>query len=95
MTKRKTIKEKNEALANQGKQLNNFGIVLRIYPDDSQKILIKQTFGCTRLIYNKYLAERQEHYKQTGQALSVYEYKSNYLNPMKQLKEYSFLILKI
>ena len=91
MAKRKTTKEKNEELAKQGKQLNHFGIVLRIYPNEAQEDLIKQTFGCSRLIYNKYLAERQDYYKKTGKTLSVSDYKINYLNPMKQTKEYSFL----
>ena len=91
MSKRKTVKEKNKELFKDGKQLKNYGIVLRIYPNDAQKLLIRQTFGCSRLIYNKYLATRQEHYKNSGKTLSVYDYKSNYLNPMKQLDEYSFL----
>lgn len=91
MSRRKTVKEKNKALAEEGKQLNNYGIVLRIYPNESQKLLIKQTFGCSRLIYNTYLAERQDYYKKTGQTLSMYDYKTNYLNPMKQSEEYSFL----
>lgn len=91
MPKRKTTKEKNKELAKQGKQLNNFGIVLRIYPNEAQESLIKQTFGCTRLIYNKYLAERQDYYKKTGKTLSVGDYKANYLNPIKKTDEYSFL----
>lgn len=91
MPKRKTTKEKNKELAKQGKQLNNFGIVLRIYPNEAQESLIKQTFGCTRLIYNKYLAERQDYYKKTGKTLSVGDYKANYLNPIKKTDEYFFL----
>lgn len=91
MDRRKTVKEKNKELAKSGKQLKKYGIVLRIYPTDAQKILIKQTFGCARFIYNKYLADRQKYYKDTGKTLSVYYYKSNYLNPMKKLDEYSFL----
>ena len=91
MPKRKTTKEKNKELAKQGKQLNNFGIVLRVYPNKAQESLIKQTFGCTRLIYNKYLAERQDYYKKTGKTLSVGDYKANYLNPIKKTDEYSFL----
>ena len=91
MDKRKTVKERNKELAISGKQLKKYGIVLHICPTDAQKLLIKQTFGCVRYIYNKYLADRQEHYKDTGKTLSMYDYKSNYLNPMKRLDEYSFL----
>ena len=91
MAKRKTTKKKNKELAKEGKQLNNFGIMLRIYPNEAQKDLINRTFGCARLIFNKYLAERQKYYYDTGKTLSVYSYKTNYLNPMKQTKEYAFL----
>ena len=91
MDKRKTVKEKNKELAKSGKQLKKYGIVLRIYPTDTQKLLIKQTFGCARFVYNKYLSDRQKYYKDTGKTLSMYDYKSNYLNPMKGLDEYSFL----
>lgn len=91
MAKRKTVKEKNKELDKDNKQLKNYGIVLRIYPNDAQKLLIKQTIGCARLMYNKYLADRQEYYKNTGKALSMYDYKTNYLNPMKQTEDYSFL----
>ena len=31
---------------------------LRIYPTNLQRELIEKTFGCTRYIYNNFLAER-------------------------------------
>lgn len=35
----------------------------RIYPNKEQEILIQKTFGCTRFVYNYYLAKRIEMYK--------------------------------
>ena len=32
---------------------------LRIYPTNLQRELIEKTFGCTRYIYNNFLAERK------------------------------------
>lgn len=45
----------------------------RLYPNVEQKIFFAKTFGCTRLIYNRMLADRIEYYKTTGQSL-----KNNY-----------------
>ncbi|MGH4137938.1 helix-turn-helix domain-containing protein [Clostridium sp.] len=53
---RLTVNEKNKILANEGKQLLNYGLVLRIYPSEEQKILINKTFGCSRFIYNSTFA---------------------------------------
>lgn len=36
----------------------------RIYPNRGQERLIQKTFGCTRFVYNHYLAKRIELYKQ-------------------------------
>lgn len=91
MTRRKTIKEKNKELLKNGKQLNHFGLILRLYPSSEQCVLINKTFGSARLIFNLYLNERQDFYKKTGKTLSVSSYKKNYLNPMKQSLEYNFL----
>jgi len=45
----------------------------RLYPNVEQKIFFAKTFGCSRLIYNRMLSDRIEHYKTTGQSL-----KNNY-----------------
>ena len=37
---------------------------LRIYPSQSQEILINKTFGCCRQIYNNRLFERNQFYEQ-------------------------------
>lgn len=42
----------------------------RIYPTKIQTELIHKTFGCARLVYNKMLYERKEHYKKHGVKLS-------------------------
>ena len=40
-------------------------IKVPIHPDADQKTLIRKTFGCTRLIWNKMLADEQEFYYAT------------------------------
>ena len=40
----------------------------RIYPNAAQENLIQRTFGCCRFVFNYFLAERMEQYKQTGHA---------------------------
>lgn len=39
------------------------GVKFRIYPNKEQQIIINQTFGCCRLIYNKGLVMRNEAYQ--------------------------------
>jgi len=40
----------------------------RIYPNKEQEILIQKTFGSTRFIFNRYLAQRIEQYKEVGKS---------------------------
>ena len=40
----------------------------RIYPNKEQENVIQRTFGCCRFVFNHFLAERMEQYKQTGKA---------------------------
>ena len=42
----------------------------RIYPTQIQQGQIQRTFGCTRFVYNYYLAKRQEMYKTEGSTLN-------------------------
>ena len=88
---RKTIKQRNEELRPLGKQLKHYGLVLRILPTEKQVNLAHQTFGCSRLIYNKFLSTRQDYYKETGKTLSTSDYKKNVLNPLKKTEEFNFL----
>ena len=91
MAKKLTVREKNEQLKPLGKQLRHYGIVLSILPNEKQIVKISQTFGCSRLVYNTYLATRKEHYSLTKETLAVGKYKTNYLNPSKKTEEFSFL----
>ena len=88
---RKTVKQRNEELKPLGKQLKHYGLVLRILPTEKQVNLAHQTFGCSRLIYNKFLSTRQDYYKETGKTLSTSDYKKNILNPLKKTEEFNFL----
>ncbi len=64
------------------------GYVLRLYPTDKQKELINKTIGCTRFIYNHFLDEKINDFKETGKSKSCYD-------QIKELpalcKEYSWL----
>ena len=44
----------------------------RIYPSMAQEILIQKTFGCTRHVYNHYLAMRKEFYESEKKTFSAY-----------------------
>jgi len=55
----------------------------RIYPNKEQEILIQKTFGCTRFVYNHYLAKKIERYKSDKQTFSYGSCSSD----MTQLKK--------
>ena len=38
----------------------------RMYPNREQRILLVKTFGCTRFVYNHYLAKRKDAYEKDG-----------------------------
>ncbi len=38
----------------------------RMYPNREQRILLAKTFGCTRFVYNHYLAKRRDAYEKDG-----------------------------
>ena len=44
------------------------GYVFRLYPTKEQEILINKTIGCSRFIYNHFLADKIEEYKETGKS---------------------------
>ena len=91
ISKKLTIKDKNKLLAVEGKQLLNYGIVLRIYPNAEQTLLINKTFGCSRLIFNKYLGERIKCFIDAKITLRVNDYKANVLIPLKNNKSFEYL----
>jgi putative transposase len=45
----------------------------RVYPDNEQQILMQKTFGCCRYVYNYFLAERIETYKNEQKSVSRYD----------------------
>ena len=63
----------------------------RLYPNKIQKEYFERCFGCTRFLWNQMLADKQDHYKKTGEFLNkeVSEYKKSY----KFLKEVDSLAL--
>lgn len=54
----------------------------RIYPTAEQQVQIQKTFGCTRFVYNHYLAKRKELYESTKETYNYYAC----ANDMTQLK---------
>lgn len=44
-------------------KIYNLTYKYRIYPNETQANTINQTFGCTRLVYNRFLAQRKKLYE--------------------------------
>lgn len=65
------------------------GIKFRIYPNREQQNLIDRTLGCSRLIYNKGLAMREDAFK-SGEKCG-YKQTSAMLTSLKQDVNYAFL----
>ncbi|MDD3021984.1 MAG: IS200/IS605 family element RNA-guided endonuclease TnpB [Alphaproteobacteria bacterium] len=59
----------------------------RIYPNREQETLIQKTFGCTRYVYNHYLAKRKELYETEKKTLNGYACMSD-MTQMKREKEW-------
>lgn len=62
----------------------------RIYPNKQQKELIAKTFGCVRFVYNYYLAQRIEKYKENKETISYNECSAD-LTQLKKTEEYQWL----
>ena len=41
-------------------------VVYRAYPTREQAALIERTCGCARFVYNRMLADKIAHYRETG-----------------------------
>ena len=63
----------------------------RIYPNLEQQEYLTKTFGCTRFIYNKMLADKIEYYKETGEMLK--NTPAQYKKEFEWLKEVDSLAL--
>jgi putative transposase len=62
----------------------------RAYPDPEQQALIRRTFGCVRVVWNRTLAARQDRYASERKGLSYREADAA-LTAMKRLPELAFL----
>ena len=63
----------------------------RLYPNLEQREYLVKTFGCTRFIYNKMLADKIEYYKETGEMLK--NTPAQYKKEFEWLKEVDSLSL--
>lgn len=68
--------------------LVNKAYKFRIYPNKEQEILIAKTFGCSRFVFNYFLAKWEDAYKQTSKGLT-YDACSSQLTQLK--KEFTWL----
>jgi len=59
----------------------------RIYPTEDQQVLLGKTFGCKRAIFNHYLNEQQERYKNKEKHLSNYDINKD-ITKLKETKEW-------
>ena len=79
--------QKNKVLEPYGKCIYNYGVLLELIPEDKQAA-INQQIGNARVVHNDYLSKREEYYKETKKALTVSQYKKEYLPALKKEKEY-------
>lgn len=58
----------------------------RMYPNKKQQELINKTFGCSRYVYNKYLAKRIEVYENSKETFTYKQCSSSLTNLKKELE---------
>ena len=68
------------------------GFKYRIYPTESQKQMIEQTFGNVRFVYNHFLNMRSEEWKNDHKSIG-YNKTSSLLTDLKKMDEYAWLSL--
>jgi putative transposase len=56
---------------------------VRLYPTKEQEESLAKAFGCTRWLWNNFLAQNNEVYKETGRGLSRFDYQKQ----LPQLKK--------
>ena len=71
----------------------------RLFPNKTQEVFLNKTFGCTRFVYNRMLAERQEVYtnlKDDKEKLYSHKYKTEkeYKQEFEWLKEVDSVALQ-
>lgn len=82
------VQLKNAALADYGKCICNYGVVLELCPDEKTAEKLNQQIGNARFVRNNYLSQRQEYYNQNKKTLTVSEYKKEYLPKLKKENEF-------
>lgn len=84
-------KAKNKALEPYGCRVHNYGLVLELIPDDSQRAGFAQQIGNARFMRNQYLNDCIAYYEETRKTLPVDVYKKEYFPKLKE--QYKFLTL--
>ncbi|KFM95172.1 helix-turn-helix domain protein [Bacillus clarus] len=64
--------------------LVNKAYKFRIYPNKRQEILIAKTIGCSRFVFNHFLALWNDTYKETGKGLTYYSCSADLTQLKKQ-----------
>ena len=90
-TGRAPIEVVRKYIENQGGEIMLKAYKYRLYPNKEQEIYLQKTFGCTRFIYNKMLADKIEYYKETGEMLK--NTPAQYKKEFEWLKEVDSLAL--
>ena len=62
----------------------------RFYPTPEQEVLLSQTFGCVRFVYNHILRWRTDEYYKNGNSIN-YNAASKKLTELKKIPEYAWL----
>lgn len=62
----------------------------RIYPNKQQEEILIKHFGCSRFVYNKFLFDRQEQYKQNGKSDNYYK-QAKLLTKLKKDENFKWL----
>ena len=76
--------QKNKALEPFGKQVLNYGQVLRLLPTPEQAQDLNQQIGNARFVRNRYLEERIRLYQEKKLSLGVETFKKEYLPKLKE-----------
>ena len=77
-------RQKNKALELFGKQVLNYGQVLRLLPTPKQAQALNQQIGNARFVRNRYLEERIRLYQEKKLSLGVETFKKEYLPKLKE-----------
>ena len=81
--------QKNKALEPFGKQVLNYGQVLRLLPTPEQAQDLNQQIGNARFVRNRYLEERIRLYQEKKLSLGVETFKKEYLPKLKEENRFS------